>query len=161
MSFIKARYELYTHRPTQPRSQDGLSKLASLYRASNVCTVSCVTTVMASQSYCLAIRKWSSAANLPFKHSCLTAVHKDGLGSSQDLPSTVGPLQLWPYRVMQVIDYEGTIFSSRWVVQGPTERGQWVYYVPYPYPIVFILFVHLGVAVVCATRCYVDGDGRW
>ena len=161
MSFIKARYELYTHRPTQPRSQDGLSKLASLYRASNVCTVSCVTTVMASQSYCLAIHKWSSAANLPFKHSCLTAVHKDGLGSSQDLPSTVGPLQLWPYRVMQVIDYEGTIFSlGEWFRILPIS-DQLLSCVPCPYPTAFILVVNLGESAVCATRCCIYSDGGW
>ena len=39
-------------------------------------------------------RMWSSAANLPFRHSCLTDVYKDGLGPSQALPITVNPPQL-------------------------------------------------------------------
>ena len=45
-------------------------------------------------------RMWSSAANFPFRHSCLTDVYKDGLGLSQALPTTVSPPQLWSYRVV-------------------------------------------------------------
>ena len=56
---------------------------------------------------------------LPSNHSCLTAVHKDGLEPSQNRPTTTSPLQLWSYRVVQVMDCEETIFYSRWVVHIP------------------------------------------
>ena len=37
---------------------------------------------------------WSGIVVLPSDHPCLTAVHKDELGPSQDPPTTVSPLQL-------------------------------------------------------------------
>ena len=96
---------------------------------------------------------------LPFRRSCLTAIHQDRSRPGQALPPTVSPLQLWSCRVVSVTDYEGTNSSSRWVVLDPPERSQWISSVPCPYPTAFILFVHLGGAVVCATYCYVWGDG--
>ena len=95
------------------------------------------------------------------EHSCLTALRKNGLGPGQDLPPTVSPFRLWPCRVVWVADYKETISSFRLVVQDPPAWCQWMVYVPYLYPTAFILFVHMGEVVVCATRCYVCGDGRW
>ena len=63
--------------------------------------------------------RWSGTIFLPSEHSCLTAVHKDGLGSSQAPPTTVSPLRLVSYGVIQATDYEATISSSRWEVQVP------------------------------------------
>ena len=97
----------------------------------------------------------------PFIDSYLTAVYKDGLRLSQALPITVRPLQLWSSKVVEVTDYEETISSSRWVVQDPPERIQWLLCVPCPYSTVFILCIHMGEAVVCTTRCYVYRDGWW
>ena len=50
---------------------------------------------------------------LPSEHPHLTVVHKDGLELSQDPPTTVSPLQLLSYGLVQSTDYEATIFSSR------------------------------------------------
>ena len=50
---------------------------------------------------------------LPFGLPCLTAVHKDGLGPSQDPLTTVSPLQLLSYGVIQATDYEDIIYSSK------------------------------------------------
>ena len=95
--------------------------------------------------------RWYSAVYFIRRYWCLTAVYKDGSEPGQALPLTVSPLQLWSYIVVYVIDYEGTIYSSRWVVQGPPDRGQWVSYVPCLYPIAFILFVYLWESMVCTT----------
>ena len=55
----------------------------------------------------------------PLDHLYLTAVHKDGLGLSQDPPTTVNTLQLWSCRLVQVTDYENNKSTSRWVVHVP------------------------------------------
>ena len=61
--------------------------------------------------------RWSGTIFLPSEHPCLTAIHKDGLGPSQAPPTTVSPLQLLSYGVVQATDYETTISSSRWEIQ--------------------------------------------
>ena len=63
--------------------------------------------------------RWSYTIFLLSEHPCLTAVHKDGLGPSQAPPTTISPLQLLSYGVVQDTDYEDTISSSRWEVQVP------------------------------------------
>ena len=68
--------------------------------------------------------RWSGTIFLPSEHPCLTAIHKDGLGPSQAPPTTVSPLQLVSYGVVQVTDYEATIFSSRREVQVPYPADQ-------------------------------------
>ena len=65
------------------------------------------------------MRKWLFAIFLPSDHPCLTAVHKDGLGPSQDPSTTVSPLQLRSCRVVQVTNYEKNISFSRRVVHVP------------------------------------------
>ena len=61
---------------------------------------------------------------LPSDHPCLTAVHKDGLEPSQAPPTTVSPLQLLSYGVVQDTDYEVPISSSRREVQIPYPADQ-------------------------------------
>ena len=50
---------------------------------------------------------------LPSEHPYLTAVHKNGLEPSQAPPTTVSPLQFLSYGVVQAMDYEEIISSSR------------------------------------------------
>ena len=63
--------------------------------------------------------RWLDTEFLLSEHPCLTTVHKDVLGPSQALPTTVSPLQLLSSGVVQATDYEGTMSSSRREVHVP------------------------------------------
>ena len=60
----------------------------------NANAVSRVSTGMARSHNAFPYGMWSSSADFPFRHSCLTDVYKDALGPSQALPTTVSPPQL-------------------------------------------------------------------
>ena len=127
---------------------------ALLYWVFDVFALSCVTTEPPNQTQYYSIRRWSSAVFLPSDHLHLTSVHKDRLRPSQAPSTTIGPLQLWYYRVVQVTDYEWDPFflyvsGSNPLLELP---GSWSS-IPYLYLAAFILFMHARKEVVCATRC--------
>ena len=56
---------------------------------------------------------------IPPDHSCLSSVHKDGLGLSQAHPTAIGPLQLLSIEWYKLRSIIGILSSSRSVVQAP------------------------------------------
>ena len=140
VSFTRTHYELYTYFLRSP--DRNMTKFVSFALLSFRC-------IRIELCY-----HWTIALFLSSDHLHLTSVHKDRLRPSQAPSTTIGLLQLWSYRVVQVTDYEWYPFflyvsGSNPLLELP---GSWSS-ITYLYLAAFILFMHARKAVVCATRC--------
>ena len=86
---------------------------AFLDRASDIFVLSCVSARSSRWIVFHSIRRWSSVVFLQSDHSCLTSIHKDGLESSQDPPTTVDQRQLVSREWCELWTMRDTIYSSK------------------------------------------------
>ena len=161
MSFTRAHYELYIyHLRNLDHNTTQSIQLCSIER-SMYAYWTMLLLDHPVRYFHRPIRRRSSAVFLPSDHPYLTSVRKDGLWPSHDHPTTVGSIHLRSYLVVQVMDYKWNHFffyvsGSSTFPSVPISLSS----VPYPHPAEFILFIHVGEAVVCTTCCSVIDDGR-
>ena len=135
MSFTRVHYELYTHRPCSiERKTTSLNQLCSIelsmYSHWAVLQRDCPVRHIAFP-YVSGL-----SVVLPFYHSCLTFVRKDGPGSSQDPPTIVGPRQLLSIEWSRLRTMRGPFLSlgELWRIIPNVFSGCPI---PCPYPAAF------------------------